>query len=49
MEFLIRDRYVINVLDKIQRSLITKYRRNVTKKEASIFMAKSAEEKMEKI
>ena len=40
VNYLIRDEYVLDVLDKIQKSLITKYKRNVTKKEALVDMAK---------
>jgi len=45
VNYLIRDEYVLNVLDKIQKSLITEYKRNVTKKEALVNMAEYYTEK----
>ena len=33
MSYIIRDEIVLNVLDNVQKNLIIKYKRNVTKKE----------------
>ena len=39
VNYLIRDEYVLRVIDKIQKSLRKKYDRNITKKEALVDMA----------